>query len=221
MDSFEMQVFEDKITKLPSSERDKYALVARLWNLGQQSNFDEAEFDRRPYFAYYRQQCSFAFDDEENTCVSTHKDILEVANQVEQGATRDGLRHQISLKYPNQDGNWDADQEGKLNNSIDLAVRLVSMIDIGASCHLYRDPEPVKWEHGSLREFVCNHFKKSIEIDKNIKLGVDFNARQLARLGLIRMDWTDNLADHLKFVDDGDKRVSIFHHASFLKFQRK
>ena len=32
--------------------------------------------------------------------------------------------------------------------------------------------------------------------------------------------WTDNLADHLRLTDD-DKRVHIFHHASFLEAQRE
>jgi hypothetical protein len=36
----------------------------------------------------------------------------------------------------------------------------------------------------------------------------------------MEIEWADNLADHLRLTD-GDKKVAIFHHASFLECQLK
>jgi len=47
-----------------------------------------------------------------------------------------------------------------------------------------------------------------------------FTARNIDRIGGIRIRWTNNLADHLRLSDD-DGAVFIFHHASFLKFQQR
>jgi hypothetical protein len=56
-----------------------------------------------------------------------------------------------------------------------------------------------------------------------VKLEKLFNARSLERIGGISIDWTNNLADHLRVKDDrNDKiKVAIFHYASFLKTLKK
>jgi hypothetical protein len=55
---------------------------------------------------------------------------------------------------------------------------------------------------------------------RHIKLEKQFNALNLQRIGGIRISWTDNLADHLRMMDD-DKTVAVFYHASFLEYQKQ
>ena len=43
--------------------------------------------------------------------------------------------------------------------------------------------------------------------------------RNVERIGGLRIIWTSNLADHLRLHDD-DTRLSIFHHATFLHYQK-
>ena len=54
---------------------------------------------------------------------------------------------------------------------------------------------------------------------RHIKLEKQFNALNLHRIAGIRIFWTDNLADHLRMMND-DKTVAIFYHASFLEYQK-
>ena len=51
---------------------------------------------------------------------------------------------------------------------------------------------------------------------ENVKLEKIFNAGNLGRIAGIEIEWTNNLADHLRVVDE-DKKVAIFYHASFLE----
>jgi hypothetical protein len=55
-------------------------------------------------------------------------------------------------------------------------------------------------------------------VHDSIKLEKSFNALNVQRIGGIKIWWTNNLADHLRMMDD-DKAVFVFHHASFLEHQ--
>jgi hypothetical protein len=53
-----------------------------------------------------------------------------------------------------------------------------------------------------------------------VKLDRIFNARNLGRIAGIEVYWTNNLFDHLRLIDE-DRKVAVFHYASFLKCQRE
>jgi len=53
-----------------------------------------------------------------------------------------------------------------------------------------------------------------------VKLEKIFNARNLGRIAGIEIEWTKNLADHLRLIDE-DRKVAIFHHATYLECQLK
>ncbi|KAH8157578.1 hypothetical protein CIB48_g10666 [Xylaria polymorpha] len=84
-------------------------------------------------------------------------------------------------------------------------------------------PNTIRWDNGSLRDFTENYFSPDAGIrlqpDKP-QIGRIFTALNLRKIGGMRIEWTRNLADHLRLVDD-DKTVSIFDCVAFLKFQRK
>ncbi|TGJ81043.1 hypothetical protein E0Z10_g7723 [Xylaria hypoxylon] len=84
-------------------------------------------------------------------------------------------------------------------------------------------PNTIRWDSGSLRQFTEKYFGLGsgtrLQPDKP-QIGRIFTALNLRKIGGMRIEWTRNLADHLRLVDD-DKTVSIFDCVAFLKFQRK
>jgi hypothetical protein len=57
--------------------------------------------------------------------------------------------------------------------------------------------------------------------NEHVKLEKIFIARNLGRIAGIEIQFTNNLADHLRLMNEDDKKVTIFHNASFLIGQRK
>jgi hypothetical protein len=193
--------------------------VDHLW--GQQSShfvFHEdnpnldAYFDS--YFKYYAQQCDLIgrHENGEYSSISTHRDIMTIAQLLQQPLTRAAVRKHMTdvLKSANITQH---------DSSINLAARLMLMIRIGGVPHEYSKGRYIEWEEGNLREFVHNYFAvPPARARDRIKLEKSFNALNVQRIGGIKIWWTDNLADHLRMMDD-DKAVFIFHHASFLEHQ--
>jgi len=71
------------------------------------------------------------------------------------------------------------------------------------------------------KKFVRNIFSDEISLSHGgIKLGAPLTARNLDRVTGFRIELTTNLADHLRLRYE-DRTVSMFHHASFLRCQRK
>ena len=193
--------------------------VVHLW--GQQSShfvFHEdkpnldAYFDS--YFKYYAQQCDLIgrHENGEYSSVETHRDIMTIAQLLQQPLTRAEVRKHMTgvLKSANITQH---------DNSNNLVARLMLMIRIGGVPHEYSKGRYLEWEEGNLREFVHNYFAVPPTRNRDrIKLEKSFNALNVQRIGGIKIWWTDNLADHLRMMDD-DKAVFIFHHASFLEHQ--
>lgn len=175
----------------------------------------EAYFDS--YFKYYAQQCDLigCHENGEYSSVETHRDIMTIAKLLQQSLTRAEVRKHMTdvLKLANIT---------QQDNSINLVARLMLMIRIGKVPHEYSKGEYLEWdwERANLREFVHSNFAvHPARARDRIKLEKSFNALNVQRIGGIKIWWTDNLADHLRMMDD-DKAVFIFHHASFLEHQR-
>jgi hypothetical protein len=105
--------------------------------------------------------------------------------------------------------------------SIDLAARLLLMVKIGVVKHQAIPRRCLAWTDGSLPEFVQGHFDEVPILNcDSVRLPKAFDAWSIATIGGIDIGFTDNLADYLLLVED-DTRVLIFHHASFLEWQKK
>lgn len=115
-----------------------------------------------------------------------------------------------------------ANEEEIINNSIDLAARLYLMVNIGVNESSVLG-EPVIWTDGNLKDLLATHFKACNTLGStSTKLEPTFKACHLEKIAGINIEWTDNLADHLRLIDDGDEVVvTIFHHASYLKRQQR
>ncbi|KAI8954895.1 hypothetical protein F4801DRAFT_603476 [Xylaria longipes] len=129
-----------------------------------------------------------------------------------QGLHRDSIVSRLNRNNPTA-------AESACENSVDPAVRLFLMLKVGVVRHQANSPHCMKWENGSLSEFVRERFNKPPVLDcHHVRLTKSFDAWSISTIGGLKLEFTDNLADHLLLVDD-DTTVLIFHHASFLECQ--
>ncbi|KAF4782371.1 hypothetical protein HER10_EVM0011452 [Colletotrichum scovillei] len=77
----------------------------------------------------------------------------------------------------------------------------------------------LRWGSGSLKDCVRAHLEDLPHLNiEGIRFPKSFNAWSLFTIGGIKIEVTDNLADHLLLIEDeNDLRVLIFHHVSFLR----
>jgi len=177
-----------------------------------QTNIEQS-FD--PYFKYYAQQCDLIgrHANGEFSSVKTHSDIMHVAQLLQQDLRREDVRKHMSDFLESSD----KDQH---DSSINLVARLVFMTKIGNIPHECLGGKAIEWSHGSLVEFIHGHYSRPpTRGHERIKLEKSFNAVNLERVAGVEVWWTDNLDDHLRLMND-DKAVAIFHHASFLEYQK-
>ena len=214
-----MTSFDDLIHRTPTSPTTAVELLTQLWSCDSSPRLENQELDLEAYFTYYKTQGSHALHDGgRHISARTHREILEIAKNLEEGLSREVIRERLSSKLADPKP---ANENEMLDSSIDLAARLVSMMDIGVLQYGFSGRRELVWNHGSLQKFVNNYFNVPVVLGQDVKLEKIFNARNLGRIAGINIVWTDNLADHLRMIDDEDKNVAIFHHASFLKGQNR
>jgi len=186
-------------------------IVEHLWGT---TNYEAL----RPYFQYYTEQCRIAFHVHGRQMPArTHQYILDIATYFQDGLARHAIQQALLSQY--QEAN--ATDSDMFNSSIDLAVRLILMLDVGELRNAFSGRRRLIWNDGSLQNFVREIFPDRLSSGhKGVKLGTTFTTRNLGRITGFRVELTTNLADHLRLRDE-DRTVSIFHHASFLQCQQK
>lgn len=215
--------------RVPTSDRQ--IVIERLWSPQQafQQDLLEGKVQQDAfldiYFRYYAEQCGII--DGKQSLVETHSDIMNIAQLLQQPLPREEVRKQMSSFLR-------ATNEEQHDNSINLVARLLLMIKFGDLPHECLGERSVEWSRGTFSEFIHGYFSCPSAlhapdgspppynppacIHDHIKLEKQFNALNLQRIAGIQISWIDNLADHLRMMDD-DKTVAIFYHASFLEYQ--
>ncbi len=178
-------------------------------------------FNTDPYFHYYSEQCLAVYHAFSGRIpLATHQDVVDIVQQMLQGLPRESLRQNLISKYPNLSAEKPSHLE-VLDGSIDLAVRLLLMLDVGQFPRTHTGRKPLRWTDGSLFSFLEETFgPQKILSHEGVKLDSQFTARNLDLIAGLRVELTTNLADHL-LLHEEDKKVLIFHHASFLKNQSR
>jgi len=178
-----------------------------------------SDFDLAVYFKYYSRQCQrYALDGGIHMSAKTHNHLLTIADIVLQDIQKAAAFEELKKWEPHSNA-----VESCLNKSVHLCAALLLMMEVGDQRFGFSGSYPLKWHSSqSLREAVCQHFENArgriIQPD-NQRTGKLFTAHNLKHIGGMEIRWTDNLVDHLLLKDDG-LTVSIFHYASFLKFQQ-
>ncbi|EON67720.1 hypothetical protein W97_06863 [Coniosporium apollinis CBS 100218] len=214
-----MALLGDQISQIPVSTSTRTGLLNSLWNRNAAPKLKSEELDLEAYFAYHTQQCIQAWHDGgRHIADCTHRDIAEIAQEIIDGSAREDIKSRLALKLTAPKS---AKQDELLGSCIDFTARLVSMMDIGVLQYAFSGRRQLEWKHGSLIDIVHDYFNEPVVlVHDKVKLGKMFNARNLSQIAGIQIEWTDNLADHLRIIDDEDKKVAIFHHASFLRYNR-
>ncbi|KAI0976967.1 hypothetical protein F4678DRAFT_480380 [Xylaria arbuscula] len=168
----------------------------RLFN-GQSNKY----LDLSAYAEYFRRQWYTMASDADGRYVAAQKteDIFQIVQRLVQGD------HRTS--------------ESACGSSVDLAVRLLLMLKVGIARHQASPHHCLEWEEVDLQSFVRERFSKPPILDcHHVRLHKSFDAWSISVIGGLKVEFTDDLADHLRLVDD-DTVVLIFHHASFPECQ--
>ena len=146
------------------------------------------------------------------------KDLLDIAQHFKDSAPKGVIRQSLDSQYQRPK----RDHIDKLcESSIDLTVRALLMLDFGELQNGFCGWKQIFWKYGTVKEFVREVFPRDpVLSQEGIKLGSMFIPRNIERIAGIEIQWTTTLADHLRMTDE-DKKVNIFHHASFLQCQRQ
>ncbi|PQE09712.1 fad-type 2 protein [Rutstroemia sp. NJR-2017a BBW] len=171
------------------------------------------------YFEYYTEQCRIAlYAQGLQKFAKTHQHILDIASHLQNGSSRQVLKQHLALHHH---GENPLETENMCDALIDLAVRLILMLDVGELRNAFSGRRRLVWVDGSLQEFVRDIFSDKISLNHDgVRFGAPFTARNLDRITGFRVELTTNLADHLRLRSE-NKIVSVFHHASFLRCQQK
>lgn len=194
------------------------AIIHELWPNSPHSPTKEYDWDS--YFLYYLKQCHHALHDQgKHLLARTHQHILDIKHLLEEHTPKEDIKSRLRPLFATSK---QADQDEILNNTIDLAVRLYLMVNVGTSKYAITRETQLTWAHGDLETLLTKHFNEPQVLgNANIRLDRAFTAYNLNRIAGIKVQWTDNLADHLRMIDDEDKIVAVFHHVSLLKRQNR
>ncbi|KAK3369317.1 hypothetical protein B0T24DRAFT_707814, partial [Lasiosphaeria ovina] len=211
---------DTSLQKYPIPADVRGRLLQELWRDCQPGAAPTAD-SMAPYLDYYAAQCQrFSRDGGIHLCVRSHAAICDIAKQIIGDATRDEICARLLRSSPSA---TDSDML-RANTTVDLCASLLLMAEVGARAFDVSEPNPLGWpgRHSTLRQAVEQHFggqQKALQPD-NPRLGRQFTARNLARVGGMRIKWTRNVANHLLLSDD-DQTVFVFHHVRFLRYHQR
>ncbi|KAL9582190.1 MAG: hypothetical protein Q9212_003444 [Teloschistes hypoglaucus] len=204
----------------PISDQTKAKVVSAFWDLAQ-GDIENSKVTEslKPYFEYYLEQANIALHERgRHVSVASHNDIIEIVQALKDDVPIDQIISHLATE--NNDAGTDHDSES-FANAVDLAVRLLTMMEIGNVPNSYISRRPLEWKGGSLRTFLYAEFPASVRlIREHVKLERLFQLYNLERIAGIKIRWTNNLADHLRMIGDDDEEVAIFGCASYLNAVR-
>ena len=191
----------------------KLAIMNEFWRDPNASiNWSKSPIDT--YFEYFEDQTRLALHSWDRYDVSSlnFSHLIKIAIMVQQGKTRVEIDRVLK-------STTEGDCPGLSSEIIDLTVRLLLMIQIGGFHNvLIPGQETLTWADGSLSDSLTIPFTRDYVLKDAVDLEKTFTARNIERIAGIRIVWTNNLLDHLRMRDDDT--VALFHHASFLNFQK-
>ena len=206
------------VSSWPISQTARDQIASAFWDFDGTNKIGDKRHKLDEYFKYYTVQCDLALHDVgRHATIRTHQDVVQIVGYLRQGCNKDEIAKQLQPELITE---GIENREKAIENSIDLACRLLSMIEIGCIDHGFSGRDQLHWSKGSMQQFVHGVFQPDDHKLDHVKLERTFIARNLPRVARINLVWTDNLVDHLRLMED-DTQVAIFHHASFLTLAKQ
>jgi hypothetical protein len=215
------QDLKEPLQKFPISPTVQDALLVKIWEASGVPQ-SLAAIDFSTYFDHLSRRIQrFLLDGGCEAILGDYEDLVPIAQRIlSPGVTREELTRDLAAAPPKKHGSPTA-QRGNIDRAIDLCASLLTMVDVEIrdSPTGLSGSSPLRWEKGPLRVALAAHLtpQTTLQVD-NSKLGRLFTARNITRIGGIRIRWTTNLVDHLRLIDD-DEAVLIFNCVGFLQFQ--
>lgn len=180
----------------------------------------EQRLDFKAYDEYVRrQQEIFNYMSDSAISPSNEESLGKVADEIRQHKRRDRAISYIFTLAGNGDS---TDCQATLS----LVVRLMLMVEVGSleksSGFVYQPSyRPLlEWTENDLTSLARRLFPFSPQIDCGGVLdSTTFDAWSLENVAGIKIEFTDNLADHLRLFND-DTQLYVFHHVAYLEHQR-
>ncbi|KAK0648408.1 hypothetical protein B0T16DRAFT_408152 [Cercophora newfieldiana] len=162
--------------------------------------------DLKAFFKYYEQQwAEFSAENGTTGALPSFDDFTNVVGQIKGGASREYILSKLAEKH--QGKGYPAER------LVSLAARTLTMVDTDA-----KGTDGPAWTSGSLQTFLAGRFSEVPTLEsESIKFPNSFDAAIVETMGGIIVEFTDNLAYHLRLVRNGGA-VLVFHHVSFLEF---
>lgn len=201
-----------KLHDSPIPEATRRAIFTRFWILNKtEAGSCFVKGDQTAYFRYYEAQCSSLTRGRVSLRNQNQDYLLKIIGYLQNSDAEYQLIVDSLLQdYPQLD-------HSLVRPSIFTAARLWSMLHIGQEEQAVTPGQkPIEWEDGTLKKCIQQCFEFDSNVSDSVKLPKSFNAMALAEIGNIQIVWTNNLADHLLMRND-DTKVTIFHHADFLR----
>jgi hypothetical protein len=209
-----------KANQDPLSVQCKIELVQALWprHPTPASPTDEVQ-DWDTYFRYYIAECRKAIEPKRGECttVRKHEDIVAIADELRRKVSKRDIKQ--ALRALDTRGRSEDVKEKMAEGSVRLVVRLFAMVDIGpTSDNRTQGPAPLPWinDDADLSTILAKHFVRSSIDSGKTKFSEEFTAFNIRRLAGLEIRWTENLADHLRLIEN-DRTLCVFHHVTFLK----
>jgi hypothetical protein len=206
----------------PVPESIRADIIKGLWQYNTSPEFLLGLKRWDAFFSYYTAECKKAitYNRGEYTTVRKHRDIAAVAKRLEDGYTKEEITQSL-LTLDTQQRPTDA-KIRMAEGSLRLVARLMSMVDIGPLPYGVQGWAPLLWsdDSWSLKTMLGQYFQKSSTDSTGIKFGEEFTAYNLQQFAGVKIQWSSNLANHLRLMDN-DTTICLFHHVTFLKHQNR
>jgi hypothetical protein len=207
-----------KANEDPVPDQCQVDVIQALWLREPALSIDDIQ-SWETYFRYYTAECRKAIEYNRGDCttVRRHEDIIAIADQLRRHDSKETIKLGLSALDTQQRS--EEVKEQMAEGSLRLAVRIFAMVDTGpTSGKRIQGPAPLPWKDdtSSLRAVLANHFTKSTTNPRGVKFHKSFTVFNIQRFAGLEIRWTDNLADHLRFIED-DTTLCIFHHITFLR----
>ena len=165
---------------------------------------------------WFEEQCEAAAN---QVSAKTHQDLLQIITSCQTaslGTSRQDISNHLRTIYSATNI-----ENERLNASLTLSARIWLSVSIDSLQHFFTPGYFLCWNSDqSLSDALDKEFCPKPQTTEIIKLPKVFTAANLEKIAGIQVQWTSNLADHLALKDD-DKKVMLFHQATFLELSRE
>ena len=143
------------------------------------------------YFEYFEDQCRLSLHNWDRHDISSldFSQVILAAKLTQEGNSRAEVEESVESSV-------DAACRGLSSGIVDLAVRLLSMIQIGGFRNmLMPGQDSLAWMDGPFLDSLNSHFTRDNVLKESVDLVKAFTARNVERIAGIRIVWTSNLLD--------------------------